>query len=48
MRGISRLLLGGELEADVLMGAERSTLMRVDIPDAVPGVAISASIVPPL
>lgn len=48
MRGISRLLLGGELEADVLMGAERSTLMRADIPDAVPGVAISASIVPPL
>ena len=32
MRGISRLLLGGELEADVLMGAERSTLMRVDDP----------------
>ena len=32
MNVISRLLLGGELEAEVLMGAERSTLMRVDEP----------------
>lgn len=32
MRGISRLLLGGDLDPDVLARTERSTLMRVDDP----------------
>lgn len=32
MKAISQLLLGGELDQGVLLGAERSTLMRVDDP----------------
>ena len=32
MNAISKLLLGGELDRKVLLGAERSTLMLVDDP----------------